>query len=48
MHCRIMVLAGMLIAACGLVSPAGAGHLLVPMDGEQSNHLRAYGLTYWC
>ena len=21
--------------------------LLVPMDGEQSDHLRAYGLTYW-
>jgi hypothetical protein len=24
-----------------------AQQLLVPMDGEQSNHLKAYGLTYW-
>ncbi len=29
-------------------APAGihAQHLLVPMDGSQTNHLRAYGLTY--
>ena len=26
---------------------AGAQHLLAPMDGEQANHLRAYGLAYW-
>ena len=26
---------------------AGAQHLLVPMDDAQTNHLRAYGLTYW-
>jgi hypothetical protein len=25
----------------------GAQHLLVPMDQDQTNHLRAYGLTYW-
>ena len=30
-----------------LVPPtARAQHLLVPMDDEQSNHLKAYGLTY--
>ena len=23
-------------------------HLLVPMDDAQTDHLRAYGLTYWC
>jgi len=28
--------------------PACAQHLLVPMDKTQTNHLRAYGLTYWC
>src|SRR5688500_5421562 len=26
---------------------AGAQQLLVPMDREQANHLKAYGLTYW-
>lgn len=24
-----------------------ASYLLIPMDGTQSNHLKAYGLTYW-
>ena len=28
--------------------PACAQWLLVPMDRAQSDHLRAYGLTYWC
>ncbi len=28
-------------------APAAAQHLLVPMDGEQTDHLKAYGLTYW-
>lgn len=27
---------------------AGGQWLLVPMDRAQSDHLRAYGLTYWC
>jgi hypothetical protein len=32
----------------GLLSaPASAQFLLVPMDAKQSNHLKAYGLTYW-
>ena len=26
---------------------AHAQHLLAPMDGAQTNHLRAYGLAYW-
>ncbi len=32
-----------------LAAPAGAGAqgLLVPMDRDQQNHLKAYGLTYW-
>ncbi len=32
------------IAAAG---PLSAQHLIVPMDAAQSNHLKAYGLTYW-
>jgi hypothetical protein len=36
------VAAPMLIA----VSGAGAQHILVPMDDSQTNHLKAYGLTY--
>ena len=40
-----------LLAACAIAFVAGARvlaaqHLLVPMDDEQRNHLKAYGLTY--
>ncbi len=31
-----------------LAMPAAAGQLLVPMDDAQTDHLRAYGLTWWC
>jgi hypothetical protein len=31
----------------GWVAPLQAQHLLVPMDGAQTNHLKAYGLTFW-
>ena len=37
-----LVLSGLFAAA-----PASAQWLLVPMDRDQRNHLRAYGLTYW-
>ena len=30
-----------------LVLPARAAYLLVPMDDTQTNHLKAYGITYW-
>lgn len=30
-----------------LAAPAGAQYLLIPMDRDQANHLKAYGLTYW-
>ena len=30
-----------------LASPVSAQWLLVPMDRDQDNHLKAYGLTYW-
>ena len=26
---------------------ANASYLLIPMDGEQANHLKAYGIAYW-
>jgi hypothetical protein len=40
----LIIMAVLLFAAA---TPAHAQFLLVPMDREQSNHLRAYGLTYW-
>ncbi len=36
-----------LLALLILAVPARAQYLLVPMDGSQTNHLKAYGLTYW-
>ncbi|HJU64620.1 MAG TPA: hypothetical protein VJ596_03035, partial [Gemmatimonadaceae bacterium] len=33
-------------ALFALGRPVAAQHLLVPMDDEQQNHLKAYGLTY--
>jgi hypothetical protein len=38
-------LAGVL--ACAAFAGPGTASLLVPMDLEQSNHLKAYGLAYW-
>lgn len=37
----------LLVAALTLAPPAAAGELLVPMDRTQTNHLKAYGLTYF-
>jgi len=40
--------AALLIAlGCALPPTLAAQHLLVPMDDDQENHLRAYGLAYW-
>lgn len=40
-------LATVVVAAAMLVhSSAAAQHLLIPMDDSQTNHLKAYGLTY--
>lgn len=36
-----------LVAALLAPAAAAAQQLLVPMDAEQTNHLKAYGLTYW-
>ena len=42
-----VALAATVAAAAAWASPAAAQQLLVPMDREQANHLKAYGLTYW-
>jgi hypothetical protein len=39
-----IVLTGLLLLPA---APAHAQWLLVPMDRDQENHLKAYGLTYW-
>ncbi len=36
-----------LLGLFALSAPVRAQYLLVPMDGDQNNHLKAYGLTYW-
>jgi len=44
----LAVLLFVLVGAGGVLAPAlGAQYLLVPMDRNQVNHLKAYGLTYW-
>ncbi len=42
---RILILFTVFTAS--LAADAVAQHLLVPMDDDQTNHLRAYGLAYW-
>jgi len=37
----------LLIWLFAIVSIGRAGWLLIPMDNSQTNHLKAYGLTYW-
>ena len=36
-----------LLFVVATVTPAASQYILVPMDRGQTNHLRAYGLTYW-
>jgi hypothetical protein len=49
MRCSPAVRGLALVAALTATAPASgaAQWLLVPMDREQADHLRAYGLTYW-
>ncbi len=42
---RVLSTAVLLMWVAG--TGAAAQQLLVPMDGDQTNHLKAYGLTYW-
>lgn len=37
----------LLLPLCSALRPARADRLLVPMDLEQRNHLKAYGLAFW-
>jgi hypothetical protein len=44
----LAVLLLVFVGAGGILAPAlNAQYLLVPMDRDQVNHLKAYGLTYW-
>jgi hypothetical protein len=36
-----------LILFLTLIAPAFANRILIPMDGSQKNHLKAYGIAYW-
>lgn len=36
-----------LVLFCLLVLPSQAVKILVPMDDQQKDHLKAYGITYW-
>jgi hypothetical protein len=44
MRIRAIAYLGLFLA---LAAPVQGQWLLVPMDRDQDNHLRAYGLTYW-
>lgn len=43
-NCKILVMMLLLMTAGNLVF---AQKILIPMDDSQSDHLRAYGVTYW-
>ncbi|MEP6692874.1 MAG: asparagine synthetase B [Gemmatimonadaceae bacterium] len=43
---RAAAVLALLAAAVAFPAAARAQHLLIPMDDEQHNHLKAYGLTY--
>jgi hypothetical protein len=43
----LLVAALVALSGSTLTDAAAAQWLLVPMDREQTDHLRAYGLTYW-
>ena len=37
----------LLVAVFGFSWSSFGSHLLIPMDKSQSNHLKAYGISYW-
>lgn len=37
----------LLIIILSITAPVFGFHLLIPMDGVQKNHLKAYGITFW-
>lgn len=44
---KIGVHAFLVICLLGISSSAFSAKILIPMDDTQSNHLKAYGITYW-
>jgi hypothetical protein len=42
------VLAMLFVAVSILALPAWGSKILIPMDMEQTDHLKAYGVAYWC
>ncbi len=44
---RTTILVVILMLLAGLPPSANAQDILVPMDGVQTDHLKAYGVTYW-
>ena len=44
-HSRLRILFA-LVCLCFSLVPARATKLLIPMDGSQQNHLKAYGLAF--
>ena len=46
LHAPSMVAIALLIGFAALAAPAAA-KVLIPMDEHQTDHLKAYGLTYW-
>ena len=36
-----------IVAALGMARPSAGQDILVPMDGAQTDHLKAYGVTFW-
>ncbi len=37
----------LLLLFCSVFSSLRAAYIFIPMDKEQTNHLKAYGVTYW-
>ncbi len=37
----------LLISLVGIAAPLKAAYILIPMDEDQKNHLKAYGIAYW-
>ncbi|MBT6629724.1 MAG: asparagine synthetase B, partial [Gemmatimonadetes bacterium] len=44
---RHLLLCAVLVCLCAGSTPATAQRLLIPMDLQQTDHLKAYGLAFW-
>lgn len=45
---KIIFVLLLLLLLVGMVGTANADKILIYMDNEQHNHLKAYGVAYWC